>query len=84
MHNGFVSSLRLSGALYNNATMHSFTDTCRVLRSGMEDEYGALLRHVYKFWWRVAAVSGKSADPILHCEPPLLKHFSEVMGDFKN
>jgi hypothetical protein len=27
--------------------------------------------------------SGKSADLILHCEPPLLKHCSHAMGDFK-
>jgi hypothetical protein len=39
-----------------------------------EDEYGALLRHVYEFPWRVAAGSGKSADPILHRESPLLKY----------
>jgi uncharacterized protein with PQ loop repeat len=34
----------------------------------MHDEYGALLRHVYEFCWRVAAGSGKSADLILHRE----------------
>jgi phage tail protein X len=39
---------------------------------------------VDKFCWRVAAASGKSADPILHCEPPLLKHCSDAMGQFKN
>jgi hypothetical protein len=39
---------------------------------------------VYKFCWRVAAASDKSADPILHSEPPLLKHCSEAMGEFKN
>jgi hypothetical protein len=49
-----------------------------------EDEYGALLRHVYKFCWRDAAGSGKSAYPILHREPPLLKHRGNAMGDFKN
>jgi hypothetical protein len=38
-----------------------------------EDKYGALLRHVYEFCWHVAAGSAKSADPILHREPPLLK-----------
>jgi hypothetical protein len=27
---------------------------------------------VYEFCWRVATGSGKSADPILHHEPPLL------------
>jgi hypothetical protein len=37
---------------------------------------------VYEFCWHVA--SGKSADPILHCEPPLLKHYSNAMGEFKN
>jgi hypothetical protein len=40
----------------------------------MEDEYGALLRQVYEFCWRVAAGSRKSADPILDREPPLLKN----------
>jgi hypothetical protein len=40
----------------------------------MEDEYGTLLWQVYEFWWRVTAGSGKSAYPILHREPPLLKH----------
>jgi hypothetical protein len=45
-----------------------------------EDEYGALLQHIYKFHWCVAAGSGKSADPIL----PLLKHHSNAMGDFTN
>jgi hypothetical protein len=49
-----------------------------------EDEYDALLRHVYEFCGRAAAGSGKSADPILHCEPHVLKHRSDVMGDFKN
>jgi hypothetical protein len=41
---------------------------------------------VYKFCWRVlvAAASGKSADPILHHEPPLLKHRIDAMGEFKN
>jgi hypothetical protein len=48
-----------------------------------EDEYSALLRHVYVFCWRVAAGSGKSADPILHHEPPVLKHRSDAMGDLK-
>jgi hypothetical protein len=38
---------------------------------------------VYEFCWHVAAASGKSADPILHCEPPLLKHRSDAMGEFK-
>jgi hypothetical protein len=38
---------------------------------------------VYKFCWLVAAASGKSADPILHREPPLLKHHSDAMGEFK-
>jgi hypothetical protein len=49
-----------------------------------EDEYGALLRHVYEFCWRVAAISSKSADPILHLKPPLLKHRNYAMGDFEN
>jgi hypothetical protein len=48
-----------------------------------EDEYGALLQHDYIFCWREVAGSGKSADPILHREPPLLKHRSHAMGDFK-
>jgi hypothetical protein len=39
---------------------------------------------VYEFCWRVAAASGKSADPILQCKPPLLKHHRDVMGEFKN
>jgi hypothetical protein len=39
---------------------------------------------VYKFCWRVAAASGKSADPILHCKTPLLKNLSDAMGDFNN
>jgi hypothetical protein len=38
---------------------------------------------VYKFCWHLAAASGKSADPILHREPPLLKHRSDAMGEFK-
>jgi hypothetical protein len=50
----------------------------------MDDEYGALLQHVYEFYWGVAAGSDKSADLILHHEPPLLKHRSNAMGDFKN
>jgi hypothetical protein len=37
-----------------------------------------------EFCWRVDVGSGKSADPIFHHEPPLLKHFSDAMGDFKN
>jgi hypothetical protein len=37
-----------------------------------DDEFGALLQHVYEFCWRVAVGSGKSADLILHHEPPLL------------
>jgi hypothetical protein len=49
-----------------------------------EDKYGALLRHVYKLPWRLAVGSAKSADPILHSEPPLLKHCSDAVGDFKN
>jgi hypothetical protein len=31
-----------------------------------------------------AANPCKSADPILHHEPPLLKNSSNVTGDFKN
>jgi hypothetical protein len=34
--------------------------------------------------YTVAAGSGKSADLILHREPPLLKHRSAATGDFKN
>jgi hypothetical protein len=33
--------------------------------------------------WRVAAASGKSADPILHSKTPLLKNRSDAMGDLK-
>jgi hypothetical protein len=36
-----------------------------------DDEYGTL-------------GSGKSANPILHREPLLLKHHSDKTGDFKN
>jgi hypothetical protein len=56
------------------------------LISVTDDKYGALLRHVYKFCWRVASGSGKSADLILrvHREPPLLKHLSDATGGFKN
>jgi hypothetical protein len=43
-----------------------------------DDEYGALLRHVYELCWRVAAGSDKSADLILHRESPLLKHCSDM------
>jgi hypothetical protein len=39
---------------------------------------------MYEFCWRVAAGSGKSADLILHREPPLLKQLSDATGDFKN
>jgi hypothetical protein len=39
---------------------------------------------IFEFCWRVAAASGKSADPILHHETPLLKHSSDAMGEFKN
>jgi hypothetical protein len=49
-----------------------------------DGEYGALLQHVYKFFWCVVAGSGKSADLILDREPPLLKHCSYATGDFKN
>jgi hypothetical protein len=45
-----------------------------------DNEYVALLRHVYQFCWRVAAGSGKLADPILHHEPPLLKHCTDATG----
>jgi hypothetical protein len=38
-----------------------------------DDEYGALLRHVYEFCRRAAAGSGNSGDPILHREPPFIK-----------
>jgi hypothetical protein len=49
------------------------------------DEYGILLiQHLYKFCWHVAAGSSKSADPILLCETPLLKHLSDATGAFKN
>jgi hypothetical protein len=39
---------------------------------------------IYEFFWHVAAASCKSADPILHREPPLLKHRCDAMGEFKN
>jgi hypothetical protein len=38
-----------------------------------EDEYRALLRPVYEFCGRTAAVSGKADDPILQREPPHIK-----------
>jgi hypothetical protein len=44
------------------------------------DEFGALLRHVYKFWGRAAAGSGKAGDPILHH----IKNRSDATDDFKN
>jgi hypothetical protein len=47
-----------------------------------EDEYGALLRHIYEFCWYLVAGSGKSADPFLNWETPLLKNRSNEMGDF--
>jgi hypothetical protein len=47
-----------------------------------EDEYRAPLRYGIRFCWRVAAASGKLADPILYREPPLLKHRSDAMGEF--
>jgi hypothetical protein len=47
-----------------------------------DNEYSALLRYVYEFCRNVAAGSVKSADLILHCEPPLLKHCSDATGDF--
>jgi hypothetical protein len=50
----------------------SFADTRPACISVTGDEYCTLLRHIYKFFWRVAAGSGKSADPILHHAPPLL------------
>jgi hypothetical protein len=49
-----------------------------------DNESGALLRHVYKFFWHVAAGSGKSADNILHRETPILKNRIDATGDFKN
>jgi hypothetical protein len=51
-------------------------DECRALQ--------ALLYHSCEFCWRVAAGSNKSADPISHHEPSLLKHGSDAMFDFKN
>jgi hypothetical protein len=39
-----------------------------------DDKYSALLQHLYEFCLHVALGSGKSSDPILHREPPLLKH----------
>jgi hypothetical protein len=39
---------------------------------------------VYEFCWRVDAASGKSDYPILHHEPPLLKHRSDAMRKSKN
>jgi hypothetical protein len=50
----------------------------------MDDEYGALLRHEYEFFWRVAAGSAKSADHFLHRETPLLKTRSDGTSNFKN
>jgi hypothetical protein len=50
-------------------------------------------RHSYRIAWRKTNMahccdtyrgSGKSADPILHREPPRLKHRNDVMGDFKH
>jgi hypothetical protein len=49
-----------------------------------EDEYCALLRHVFKFCRSVAAGNGKAAYSILHRESTYLKHSSDAMGDFKN
>jgi hypothetical protein len=50
----------------------------------LDNEYGALLRHVYKFFWRVAPGSGKSADRFLHHETPLLQNRGDETGHFKN
>jgi hypothetical protein len=47
-----------------------------------DNECGALLKHVHEFCWRKAAGSGKSVDPILGREPPLLKPRSDALGDF--
>jgi hypothetical protein len=49
-----------------------------------EDEYSILLQQMYEFCWRVAAGSGKSSEPIIRHEPPLLKHCSDAMANFKN
>jgi hypothetical protein len=49
-----------------------------------DNKYNALLQHAYRFFWRVAEGSGKSADHFLHCETTLLKNRSDVKGDFKN
>jgi hypothetical protein len=46
-----------------------------------EDKYCAPLQ--YEFCWRVAAASVKSADPILHREPPLLKHYRDRWANLK-
>jgi hypothetical protein len=42
-----------------------------------------LQQHINEFCWHAAAVSGKSADPILHHEPRFLEHGSDTMGDLK-
>jgi hypothetical protein len=47
-----------------------------------EDEYSAPLQ--YSIQILLACSCGKSAYPILHRKPPLLKHRSDVMGEFKN
>jgi hypothetical protein len=57
---------------------------CRSKLAVTDDKHSALLRHLYEFCRRVAAGSGKSADPSLRREPPLLKHRSDATGDIKN
>jgi hypothetical protein len=47
-----------------------------------EEEHGAQLQNVYKFFWSVATAFAKSADAILHFY--ILKHCSNATGDFKN
>jgi hypothetical protein len=49
-----------------------------------DDEYGTLLRHIYKFFWCAAAGSGKSAYHFLHRKTPLFKNRSDETDDFKN
>jgi hypothetical protein len=46
-----------------------------------EDDYGALLRHVYEFGG--LAGSGKTSDPVSHREPHK-KNRNDATGDLKN
>jgi hypothetical protein len=49
-----------------------------------DNESGVLLQHIYKFCWRAAVGSSKSADLFLHHESSLIKHCIDATGDFKN